>query len=535
MKNNVIFKELLEMDISFNKLTAVPSMLFENFPKIQNINISYNDIVRFDFLLSHKINGVSLISIDLSKNPAVSWPLVNSRNNNNTLLSNLYELHICYTNLSNLDDVTFDSFLSLQHLYLKFNKIRRLSISPFSKLNFLENLDVSYNKITHVKTSNFRGLVKLNALCLSNNYIESIETFTEDLSNLKLLDLSHNRLQNILNQDLVNLKELTVLYLSFNNIKYISVTAFNNLNKIIHIDLEHNKLQTIPVDLFTIIESHIQEISIKDNIIMCSCQRNNTWTWIQDHPKIIDSSAVTCINDEYPKEKCDFPTITQLSIDKHKDNSVSVSWFIRNRTAVKSLQIMYYDDDITTDVIYRYLDKSETSTLISDLIPSKNYIVCILTLDLNPFTKLIDEEISEVNVSLSDFKFTSNISRSYAATLISQSPSSECVTFDTFTKHSIKMKPNKTFHLSSILNRRMGLIVGCALGFVVFFVMVSVLLYTKIKERKRIAKSDPAWSEMNDYHSIQSKEDVLQSTTASTDNILLGMAKNRKMSLEQLK
>ncbi|KPJ03724.1 hypothetical protein RR46_04336 [Papilio xuthus] len=83
---------------------------------------------------------------------------------------------------------------------------------------------------------------------------------------------------------------------------------------------------------------------------MCSCQRNNTWTWIQDHPKIIDSSAVTCLNDEYPKEKCDFPTITQLSIDKHKDNSVSVSWFIRNRTAVKSLQIMYYDDDITTDV-----------------------------------------------------------------------------------------------------------------------------------------------------------------------------------------
>ncbi|CAG4993632.1 unnamed protein product [Parnassius apollo] len=327
--------------------------------------------------------------------------------------------------------------------------------------------------------------------------------------------------------NLANLKELNVLYLGFNNIKYISVTAFNNLNKIIQIGLEHNKLHMIPIELFLSIETHIQDISIKDNVIICSCQKNNTWTWIQDHPKIIQTNDVTCHNDEYPKEKCDFPILTQMSIDKHKDNSVSISWFIRNRTAVKSLQILYYDDDLNSGVTYRYIDKTETSTLISDLKPSRNYIICILTLDRHPLTQTIEEEITTLTNFSSDINFTSNMSRSVAAILISQSSSSECISFDTFSKQTVKLSYNKNFNLSTILNRRMGLIVGCSLGFVVFFIMVSVLLYTKIKERKRIAKSDPAWSEMNDYHSIQSKEDILQhSITASTDNILLGIAKN---------
>lgn len=87
-----------------------------------------------------------------------------------------------------------------------------------------------------------------------------------------------------------------------------------------------------------------------DNIIICNCQKDNTWIWIQDHPKIIKASSVTCLNNEYPKEKCNIPVISQLSIDKHKDNSVSISWFIRNRTAIKALQILYYGEDDNSEV-----------------------------------------------------------------------------------------------------------------------------------------------------------------------------------------
>lgn len=536
MSKKTEYPYLTLFDISYNKLDHLPHFIFDIFPNIQNINISYNEIVQYDFLLTYKKFGLSLINIDISKNPEVSWSLAN-RVNNNTLIANLYELHICATNMTNIDDITFELFTSLQHLYLKFNKIRRLSVSPFSKLTFLESLDISYNRISQLKTSNFRGLTKLRTLCLSNNNIESIESFAEELSNLKLLDLSHNKLQNILNEDLINLKELTVLHLSYNNIKYISVTAFKNLNKIIQIDLEHNKLQTIPIELLTSVENYIQDISIKDNVILCSCQKDNAWVWIQDHPKVIKSNLVTCFNNEYPKEKCDVPVISQLSVDRHKDNSVSVSWFIRNRTAIKALQILYYGEDGHTDVKSKYLEKSEVSVHIKDLEPNINYVVCVIALSEEPIDYEDEIIVAEVNKTIDDnANSTTRLTQDVAAAILMRSPSSECVSFNTFRKPTtVKAKATKKFQISSILNRRMGLIVGCSLGFVVFFIMVSVLLYTKIKERKRIAKSDPAWSEMNDYHSMASKDDILQSsTTASTDNILLGMAKNRKQSLDLL-
>lgn len=92
-----------------------------------------------------------------------------------------------------------------------------------------------------------------------------------------------------------------------------------------------------------------------DNVILCSCQKDNAWVWIQDHPKVIKSNSVTCYNNEYPKEKCDVPVISQLSVDRHKDNSVSVSWFIRNRTAIKALQILYYGEEGNTDVSIKLL------------------------------------------------------------------------------------------------------------------------------------------------------------------------------------
>ncbi|CAB3239379.1 unnamed protein product [Arctia plantaginis] len=531
----VEFQDLMLFDISYNKLENLPLFVFDLFPNIQNINISHNDIIRFDFLLTYKKFGISLINIDLSKNPVIAWSSPRKLDNN-TLIANLYELHICATNMTNIDDITFELFTSLQHLYLKFNQIRRLSVSPFSKLIFLENLDLSYNRISQLKTSNFRGLTKLRTLCLSNNNIESMESFAEELSNLKLLDLAHNKLQNILNEDLINLKELTVLYLSHNNIKYISVTAFRSLNKIIQIDLDHNKLQSIPIELLTSVENHIQEISIKGNVILCSCKKDNAWVWIQDHPKIMKSNAVICYNDEYPQEKCDVPVISQLSVDKHKDNSVSVSWFIRNRTAIKALQILYYGEDGNNDVKSKYLEKSDVSVHIRDLEPNFNYTVCVIALSEDP-VDYEDEIVSEVNNTIDDSSnSTARITQDMAAAILIRSSSNECVLFNTFRKPSVvKTKPIKKFAISSLLNRRMGLIVGCSLGFVVFFIMVSVLLYTKIKERKRIAKSDPAWSEMNDYHSMASKDDILQnSITASTDNILLGMAKNRKQSIDHL-
>lgn len=166
-----------------------------------------------------------------------------------------------------------------------------------------------------------------------------------------------------------------------------------------------------------------------------------------------------------------------------------------------------------------------------------NYVICLLALYESPINYEEMAEGLQGNATDLNFIAFTKINRSDAEIVITQSTTSECLPFDTYKKQPNNNKSNnKVYKISSILNRRLGLIVGCSLGVVVFIVMVSVLLYTKIKERKRIAKSDPAWSEMNDFHSVYSKEDVLQSsTTASTDNILLGMTKHHYSSVDILK
>lgn len=182
----------------------------------------------------------------------------------------------------------------------------------------------------------------------------------------------------------------------------------------------------------------------------------------------------------------------------------------------------------------RYLEKNEVSAHLTDLEPNTNYVACLITLS-DDISENEAEFISTINKTDSS-NSTAVISQDIAASILMRSPSSECISFNTFKLQTpIRSRTDKKFALSSILNRRLGLIVGCSLGVVVFFIMVSVLLYTKLKERKRIAKSDIIWSEINDYHSMASKDDILQnSNSASTDNILLGITKNRKLSLDHL-
>lgn len=66
---------------------------------------------------------------------------------------------------------------------------------------------------------------------------------------------------------------------------------------------------------------------------------------------------------------------------------------------------------------------------------------------------------------------------------------------------------DRSISVPSILTRRLGLIVGCCMGFVVFIVLVSVLGYLKVKkQRNAIKRNQPIPPEYLSYRhfSIQS-------------------------------
>lgn len=69
---------------------------------------------------------------------------------------------------------------------------------------------------------------------------------------------------------------------------------------------------------------------------------------------------------------------------------------------------------------------------------------------------------------------------------------------------------DQNYNTPSILTRRLGLIIGCCMGFVVFIVLVSVLGYLKVKKQRAAVKRDvmPMPPEYISYRhfSIQSGE-----------------------------
>lgn len=92
--------------------------------------------------------------------------------------------------------------------------------------------------------------------------------------------------------------------------------------------------------------------------------------------------------------------------------------------------------------------------------------------------------------------------------VLSESPSTRCTDVRTLEAPSVVESPPEG---DSILTRRLGLIVGTCMGFVVFVVLVSVLGYLKLKKQRASSKRDqPLPQEYISYRhfSIQSGDNT---------------------------
>lgn len=113
---------------------------------------------------------------------------------------------------------------NLTTLDLSYNNLH--SVSPFGGLNrytVLESLDLSHNKIVELISECFKGLSNLQSLKLNNNLIQTLSARIF----LYLLDLVH-------------------IDLSFNNIGVIDDNNFQYLEMLEVLKLDHNKLTTVP-------------------------------------------------------------------------------------------------------------------------------------------------------------------------------------------------------------------------------------------------------------------------------------------------
>ncbi|KAH9687689.1 Receptor-like protein 1 [Citrus sinensis] len=195
-------------------------------------------------------------------------------------LSNLTLLDLSH-NLFNNSILSFVARLSsLTSLDLSYNGLEgSINIKEFDSLSNLEELDMSHNEIDNLEVpQGYKGLRKLNYLDLSrvgirdgskllqsmgsfpslntlylrdNNFTDIATTTTqglERLSNLTILDLSHNLFNNSILSFVARLSSLTSLDLSFNGLEgSINIKEFDSLSNLEKLDMIGNEIDNFEV------------------------------------------------------------------------------------------------------------------------------------------------------------------------------------------------------------------------------------------------------------------------------------------------
>lgn len=138
------------------------------------------------------------------------------------------------------------------------------------------------------------------------------------------------------------------------------------------------------------------------------------------------------------------------------------------------------------------LDPKARSVKLTKLASGTRYLICVL--GLGSWGTPIPEDIGswQWNASHDD------VIEGSALPMMVNSPTSRCTDVRTLdAPDSIVGEGTGSEHrgsLASMLTRRLGLIVGSCMGFVVFVVLISVLGYMKMKKQRATAKRDQSLS-----------------------------------------
>ncbi|KAI9294631.1 RNI-like protein [Neoconidiobolus thromboides FSU 785] len=148
----------------------------------------------------------------------------------------------------NNDRVQWWEQKEITKLYLNDNQLKNIDERIMENFKELIVVDLMNNRIQEI-TTKVDGFFNLKILNLSHNKLQHLP---QELFNLKLteLNLSHNEIQdfnyNILNKE-IN-ETLVTLNLSNNFITNIH-DSINQLNKLVNLDLSNNKLQQLPIEI----------------------------------------------------------------------------------------------------------------------------------------------------------------------------------------------------------------------------------------------------------------------------------------------
>lgn len=272
-----LLENLEYLDLSYNKFTDIDELfIFETMPNnVTFISVAYNDITELSDGVFDDLT--SLRELDLSHNRISE--LSAEVFNNLTMLETLNLNNNTITSLNGF----LDNLDSLVHLFLRGNRLKSIDIRSVSRIQQLKTFDISGNHLYIITpTVLLRHWKSIDGVCkirlaenrvttLLNGTKDTLWRYTRDINkhNIKQkteLDLSRNLLTNVaynaflyvlrlVSLDLsynqlrefvvnnTNMAQVRILNLSNNRIAYFIPHTFNNMRSLEILDISNNNFR----------------------------------------------------------------------------------------------------------------------------------------------------------------------------------------------------------------------------------------------------------------------------------------------------
>ena len=220
-----------------NRISYISPIAFKLLNFLEFLDLSGNNLSELPGGLISDLSSAKIISLE--SNPISIIP--------QGFFSSVKELQVLDLHSTQIGDSVLDSIQnlsSLHELQLGNCAIRSLTRQHLSKLNLVQYLDISGNHIKKLSNYTFIDIHSFETLLLSNNNISLIDAHAfEGLGMLKNLDLTGNKLVYVHHETFKSSPNLSLL-----NISYNVLTQFprlSNLNNLFVLDLRHNRINNL--------------------------------------------------------------------------------------------------------------------------------------------------------------------------------------------------------------------------------------------------------------------------------------------------
>ena len=235
---------LTRLDLEGNKLTILPTGVFEGLSKVTSLDLNANPLATIESGAFNGLNSLNSLILDFHPLTTIEGGAFNG-------LNSLTKLDLESNKLTILPAGAFEGLSRVTVLNLNNNPLETIKADAFKGLDSLQVLVLDFHSLATIEGGAFNGLSNLTRLDLEGNQLKTLPTgIFEGLSKVTSLNLNRNPLETIENGAFNGLSNLKSLVLDFHPLTTIEGGAFNGLSNLTRLDLEGNRLTILPTGMF---------------------------------------------------------------------------------------------------------------------------------------------------------------------------------------------------------------------------------------------------------------------------------------------